>query len=63
MIDLVARRLFKEQIRKELIDELRGYQVGLMRNGSIIATKTSKISDGYLFIIPGDKYQELFGRE
>ena len=58
--DLTARRLFKEQIRKELLEELRGYQVGLVQSGSMIALKTLAIPDGFFFIIPTEKYKELF---
>ena len=59
--DILARRLFKVQIRKELIDKIKQYQVGWVHNGEIIATKTLKW-DGYIFLIPDEEYQELFGK-
>lgn len=56
--DIVARRLFREQIRKELIDEIRKYQVGLVYNDEMFATKTSDTWNGYLFVIPNEVWKE-----
>ena len=61
--DILARRLFKEQIRKELLDELRKCIVGFVGDGEITATKNSNSWNGYLLIIPDEKYYELFGDE
>lgn len=52
--NILARRLFKEQIRKELIDELREYQVGWVHNGEMIATKTSDTWNGHILVIPNE---------
>lgn len=60
--DIQARRLFKEQIRKELIDEIREYQVGLVYNGGMFASKNSDNWNGYLFVIPNEKYDALFSK-
>ena len=59
--DLVARRLFKAQIREELLAELKKYQVGFVANGIMMAIKDVDISNGVLFIIPEEQYRELFG--
>ena len=37
MEDLTARKLFKAQIRKELLDELGTYGAGWAKDGKIIA--------------------------
>ena len=55
----IARGIFKEQIRKELLDEIGTYEVGLAHNGEILATKTTEWS-GHVFVIPYEKYKELF---
>ncbi len=59
-VDLVARRIFKEQIQKELLEEISGYMVGWVHNGEMIATKKSDNWSGYIFVIPDEKYKELF---
>ena len=58
--DTIARRLFREQIRKELLDEIQSYKVGFIINGEILFTRSTKFGDGILLIIPKDKYLELF---
>ena len=58
-MNLLERKLFKEQIRKELLAEIETYQVGLANDGDIIATKNTEWS-GHVFVIPEDKYKELF---
>lgn len=59
----IERRLFKEQIRKELLDELNQFKVGLAYNGELFALKSSDKWAGFIFIIPEEKYRELFGHE
>ena len=61
-MDIMERKLLIEQVRKETLDNLKQYQVGLCRKGVIIAPKESKDSedwDGFLFLIPEEKYKEL----
>ena len=58
-MDDLERRLLIEQTRKEVLDELKKYQVGWCHNGSMIATKT-RDWQGYIFVFPAEKYQELF---
>jgi len=60
--ELLARRLFKEQIRKELLDEIKGYKVGYALDGEIFTNRGGKL-EGYIFAIPEEKYKELFGGE
>jgi len=55
----VVRRIFKEQIRKELLDEIKKYRIGLAYNGEMMVGNKPFVN-GYLFIIPDEKYQELF---
>ncbi len=57
---LLERGIFKEQIRKELLDELKGYSVDWAENGEIIALRDCDWN-GYVLIIPKEKYKELFG--
>jgi len=57
--EVLARRLFKEQIRKELIDEIGKYQVGWVSDGEMIATKTSELWSGYIFVIPDEIWNRL----
>ena len=59
--EIMARQLFKEQIRKELLDEIEKYQIGMVFNGEMLAKKTSDVRNGHIFIIPDEQYQELFG--
>ncbi len=56
-VNLLERKLFKEQVRKELLDEFKQYEVGLAHNGVIAAYKTASW-EGHIFVIPEDKYQE-----
>ncbi|KKN70437.1 hypothetical protein LCGC14_0431320 [marine sediment metagenome] len=58
--DELTRRLLIEQTRKEILDKIKQYQVGFVSNGNIMATKTSDKWDGFIFVIPKEKYQELF---
>jgi len=58
--EIMARKLFKEQIRKELLEEIGKYQIGVVFNGEMLVKKTSDIENGHIFIIPDDQYQELF---
>ena len=58
-MDNLARRLLIEQTRKEVLDILEYYEVGFATKGNIIATKTGTWQ-GHIFVIPEEKYQELF---
>uniref|UniRef100_A0A6M3LJ31 Uncharacterized protein n=1 Tax=viral metagenome TaxID=1070528 RepID=A0A6M3LJ31_9ZZZZ len=58
--ELLARRLFKEQIRKELLDEIKGYKIGYVLDGAIYTYRGGKL-EGYILAIPEEKYNELFG--
>lgn len=60
--DIIARKLLIEQIRKELIDEMRPYFVGIIVKGKMICRKNVDLSNGRLFILPDNKYEELFGQ-
>ncbi len=60
-MNILERRLFKEQIRKELMDELLAYRVAWANDGNIIATRNSSDWNGHVFVIPDDKYEELLG--
>jgi hypothetical protein len=55
----IERRLLIEQTRKELLDELLKYKVGVLSEGQMWATKTCDYQ-GYMFVIPDSKYKELF---
>ena len=59
MADELTRRLLIEQTRKEILDEIRKYQVGWAQDGAI-TTKRSGDWNGIIFVIPEEKYQELF---
>ena len=56
----IARKLLIEQTHKELTDKLRQYLVGVIVKGEMIVKKNIDISNGRMFIIPDDKYEELF---
>ena len=62
MEDIIARKLFREQIRKELLDELMKYKVGLIHEGQMVARKSSDTWDGHIFVIPNPQYNELFDK-
>ncbi len=57
-MDSTARKLLIEQTRKELIDELLKYKVGLMHNGWMTPTKTTTLEDGVIFVVPVEIYKE-----
>lgn len=59
--DIIARKVLIEQARKELIDEIRPYFVGVIVKGEMIIRKNADVSSGRLFILPDNKYEELFG--
>ena len=61
MEDILARRLFKEQVRKELIDEILKHEVGVVFGGRMFAALTSDIRNGHMLIIPDEQYRELVG--
>lgn len=52
--DILARRLFSEQIRKELIAEIKQYRVGWVHDGEMIATKNSDTWNGHILVIPDE---------
>jgi len=56
-VNLSERRLFREQLRKELIDEFKKYEVGQAYNNHILANKTT-LWNGRIFVVPEDKYKE-----
>lgn len=56
----IARRLLIEQVKKEVLADILQYQVGWCHNGEMLTTKTSGEWQGYIFVIPDDKYPELF---
>ena len=58
--EAIARQLLIDQIRRETLDNLKQYLVGRGHNGVITALKSAEL-DGYIFVIPDDKYEELFG--
>lgn len=55
----IERRLLIEQTKKEVLDEIKKYQVGLAVGGKIFSTKAAKWQ-GCIFVIPDEKYDELF---
>lgn len=58
-MDNLARRLLIEQTRKEVLDDIKKYQVGFATAGNILTT-TSGIWQGYILVIPEEKFDELF---
>ena len=62
-MDIMERKLLIEQVRKELMETLKQYEVGLCIHGEMIAKKNSGDWDGFIFVIPEDKYEELVGAE
>ena len=61
-MDNLERRLIMEQTKKEVLDEIKKYEVGFAVNGKMLATKTGAW-EGYVFVIPMGKYRELFKEE
>ena len=57
--DTLSRRLLIEQTRRELLAEIKQYKVGVCSDGQIYATKSGDWQ-GIIFVIPDDKYRELF---
>ena len=60
MTDEIARKVLIEQTRRELLTEIEQYLVGVLVKGEMIVKKNTDISNGRIFIIPDDKYEELF---
>lgn len=58
-MDITQRKLLIEQIKRETLDSLKQYQVGWCHNGEMLATKNSKSWQGFIFVIPDDKYREM----
>ena len=58
-MDNLERRLLIEQTKKEILDDIKKYQVGYGRDGNITVS-TSGEWQGYIFVIPDEKYKELF---
>ena len=56
-MDNLARRLLIEQTRKEVLDEIKKYEVGFAKGGNIMVRD---YEDGAVFILPMEKYRELF---
>ncbi len=61
-MDDLERRLLVEQTRKEVLDEIKEYEVGFAVHNQVVLTKTGDWN-GYLFVIPDEKYNELFEPE
>ena len=59
MMDNLERRLIIEQTKKEVLDEIKKYLVGFALDGDMMATKTATWQ-GHIFVIPDEKYRELF---
>ena len=58
-MDNLERRLLIEQTRKEVLDEIKKYEVGFAAGGNIMVRD---YEDGYVFILPIEKCLELFRR-
>ena len=58
-MDIMERKLLIEQVRKELMETLKQYHVGFYHKGNMITTDDPDRWNGYLFVIPEDKYKEL----
>ena len=50
-MDDLSRRLLIEQTRKEVLDEIKKYEVGVATGGNILSTKTIEWQ-GRIFVIP-----------
>jgi len=59
-VENLARKLLIEQTRKELMDEITQYLVGWAHNGELIVKKKSSEWNGFILVIPDDKYKEFF---
>lgn len=58
-MDNLARKLLIEQTRKEVLADMKKYQVGWVRDGVITVTKSGDWN-GFVFVVPEEKYKELF---
>ena len=59
--ELKARRIFKEQIERELLDKLRTYQVGFVSDeGLTMRQDTSLLFASRIFAIPPEQYEAWF---
>ncbi len=59
MTDL-ERKLLMEQVRKETLDGIKPYTVGMAKDGELVVTKGPPEWNGYILVIPDNKYKELF---
>ena len=58
-MDIGERQRLVAQTKEEMLTKLRQYEVGICHDGDLVIKRDSNI-DGHLFIIPFDKYEELF---
>ena len=57
--DSVARKLLIEQARREILENIRPYEIGIVAKGSFKANRDSDW-DGHIFVIPTEIYKKLF---
>ena len=64
-MNTIERKLLIEQAKKEEREELLKYKVGSIIDGRVLVSdKPNKpIPNGYMFVIPKEKYKEWFDGE
>ena len=64
-MEIIERKLLIEQTRKEVLDELKQYTVGVVIDGEMFANQKKNLAewDGHLLVIPREKYDEFFPEE
>ena len=57
-MDIGERQRLRDEWRKEWIEELKTYRVGVFVDGRLHTTGNSKLENGHMFLVPDEVYKE-----